>query len=85
MTLKNKVLTSILSAIKKGAIMAKLTYKQRIKRITESTIRYQKKAMRAYSFRFHKVNDAKIITQLDAVDNRSDYLRQLILKDISDK
>ena len=71
--------------VNKGAIMAKLTYKQRIKRITESTIRYQKKAMRAYSFRFHKVNDAKIITQLDAVDNRSDYLRKLILKDISDK
>lgn len=64
---------------------SKYTYKQQIERINASNLNYQKKAMKAYSFRFHKVNDATVIQKLDEAENRNDYVRQLVIKDIDNK
>ena len=49
------------------------------------TSRYHKRAMKAFSFRFHKVNDKAVIAKLRSVDNKNDYIRQLIIKDIKEE
>lgn len=43
----------------------------------------QKKTMTPFMFRFHNVNDEKVIAKLKSVPNKVDYVRQLILKDIN--
>ena len=49
------------------------------------TRKYHVRAMKAYTFRFHKVNDADVIAKLDSSTNKNDYIRRLILKDIAEK
>lgn len=59
-----------------------LSYKERIKRITAANVKYQKKALRLFSFRFHKVNDADVIAHLELQENLTDYIRQLVRGEI---
>lgn len=42
----------------------------------------QKKTTTPFMFRFHNVNDGKVIAKLKSAPNKVDYVRQLILKDI---
>lgn len=44
--------------------------------------KYNKQNTKQYAFRFNVKTDAAIIARLDSVPNKSDYVRQLILKDI---
>ena len=37
---------------------------------------------RRYQVRFHTVNDAPVVAQLDKQENVQDYIRQLVLQDI---
>lgn len=62
--------------------MSKLTYKQRIQRINEANIRYQKKAMTAFTIRYHNVNDADVIDYLRSLDNKNDFVRQAVRRSI---
>ena len=48
----------------------------------KSVQKYHTKSMEQFSFRFHKVSDKEVITKLKNVENRNDYIRQLILNDI---
>lgn len=43
---------------------------------------WQQKAMRTFSFRFHKEYQADIIKKLDAQENKTGYIAKLIEKDI---
>lgn len=45
--------------------------------------KYDAANMRHYSIKLHKVNDADIIERLDAVENKQDYIKILIRKDIA--
>ena len=58
------------------------TDKQAKKARTRRTNKYHTRAMKSYSFRFHKVSDAEVIDRLEDVTNKCDYIRQLILNDI---
>lgn len=58
------------------------TERQRKKAAAETVSKYQKKAMTAFTFRFHNENDREVIEKLGSVGNKSDYVRQLILDDI---
>ncbi len=43
---------------------------------------YVKENYKQVLFRFHKIEDAEVIEKLDRVRNKTDYVRELILKDI---
>lgn len=43
---------------------------------------WQKAHMRQFQIKFNIDDDADIIEKLDAVENRTDYIRQLIRKDL---
>ena len=45
--------------------------------------RYHKKAFTTISVRFHNENDRAVLAQLNRVENKTDYIRQLILNDIN--
>ena len=44
--------------------------------------KYQKKSMKTISIRFHKTNDKDVIEKLESVENKTDYIRQLIKKEL---
>ncbi len=44
--------------------------------------KYKRKAMTPFTVRFHNVSDAEVIAKLKNVDNRCDYIRQLVLEDL---
>lgn len=44
--------------------------------------KWQQKAMRTFSFRFHKEYQADIIKKLDAQENKTGYVAKLIEEDI---
>ena len=46
--------------------------------------RYHVRAMKAFTFRFHKVSDDKVIERLESMKNKNDYIRRLIKKDIAE-
>lgn len=50
----------------------------------EQTFKYHQRAMKLFSFRFHNVSDAKVIARLEAQKNKTDYVRELILRDIGE-
>lgn len=47
--------------------------------------KYNARAMRYYSLKLHKVNDADIIAALDAADSIQGYIKQLVRDDIARK
>lgn len=68
--------------------MANRKYKNAVqerKAKNKITNRYHTRAMKAFTFRFHKVSDEAVITKLQSVDNKNDYIRQLIIKDIKEE
>lgn len=44
---------------------------------------YKVRAQVAFTIRYHKVNDCKVIEKLKTVPNRCDYIRHLVLEDIN--
>lgn len=44
--------------------------------------KYHKDKMTTFAVRFHNVSDLDVINKLQSVENKTDYIRQLILKDI---
>ena len=44
--------------------------------------KYEKTKIRQFLLKFHKTHDAAIIEKLDSLDNKNNYIRQLILKDL---
>lgn len=68
--------------------MANRKYKNAVqerKAKNKITNRYHTRAMKAFTFRFHKVNDETVIAKLQNVDNKNDYIRQLIIKNIKEE
>lgn len=53
------------------------------KKLNNAINRYHKKACTTISVRFHNVNDRDVLAQLNSVENKTDYIRQLILNDIN--
>lgn len=49
----------------------------------KATMKYEKKAIRQFLFKFHKVNDAEVIAKLEQQESKNNYVRQLILADIA--
>ena len=47
-----------------------------------ATNKYNKKAYNAFTIRFSKQYDREVLEKLNSVENKTDYLRQLILNDI---
>ena len=58
------------------------TPKQKEKRIKEQQNRWKKEHYKAYTLRFNHVSDQDIIEKLESVENRADYIRNLIRKDM---
>lgn len=65
--------------------MANRKYKNAVqerKARNHSVNTYHTRAMKTFTFRFHKVNDEAVIAKLKSKANKNDYIRQLILADI---
>lgn len=45
---------------------------------------YHRRAMRVVALRFHKRSDKDILDRIDSQANKTDYIRQLIRKDIEE-
>ena len=56
----------------------------RAKAIDKANRRYKREKQTAFTLRFHNVNDKSVIDKLKSVPNKIDYVRQLILEDISE-
>lgn len=68
--------------------MANRKYKNAVqerKAKNKITNQYHTRAMKAFTFRFHKVSDEAVIAKLQSVDNKNDYIRQLIIKNIKEE
>ena len=59
-----------------------LNARQRTRARNKQNIEYKKRAQKPYMIRLHKVNDADVIAQLEKQPNKTDYIRQLVRKDI---
>jgi hypothetical protein len=44
--------------------------------------KYHRKAMKAITIRFHKEHDKDVIEKLESVENKTDFIRQLIKKEL---
>lgn len=44
--------------------------------------KYEKANIKQTLLKFHKTHDAAIIEKLDSLDNKNNYVRQLILQDL---
>lgn len=53
------------------------------KAFSKAVNRYHKRACTTISVRFHNKNDQKVLDKLGSVENKTDYIRQLILNDIN--
>jgi len=53
------------------------------KYLLKATAKYQKANMTAVKVRFHNEHDREVIDKLKTVENKTDYIRQLILKDLA--
>lgn len=56
---------------------------KKAKRAVQSA--YKKRAYKMYAIRYHVKNDADVISRLESVDNKADYIRRLIREDIERK
>ena len=45
--------------------------------------KYNKANYKAYTFRFHKTNEADVIERLESQPNKQGYLKELIRKDLN--
>ena len=61
------------------------TEKQRKKAILEQGNRWKKENTRCINVRFNIEKDNDILSMLDSVPNKADYIRQLIRQDIASK
>lgn len=52
------------------------------KAMNKAINRYHKKAFTTISVRFHNTNDRDVLDVLNSVENKTDYIRQLILADM---
>ena len=52
------------------------------KKHTDYMNKWRGSVLRGYSFFLHREKDKSVIERLDGVGNKTDYIRQLILKDI---
>lgn len=64
---------------------AVFTTKQKEKRIKEQQNKWKKEHYKAYTLRFNQVSDQDIIEKLESVENRADYIRNLIRKNMEEK
>ena len=48
----------------------------------KATAKYQKANMKSFQIRFHNTHDRDVINKLQSVENKTDYIRQLILSDL---
>ena len=60
------------------------TKRQREKAHFRAVTKWQKTNTRCINVRYHLVNDKDILDKLDSVDNKGDYKRQLIRKDLEE-
>lgn len=67
-----------LSKMRKKEYTARQIKKRRNKQIQLS----QRNTMTNLMCRFHNINDKPVLDKLNSVENKTDYVRQLILKDI---
>ena len=58
------------------------TEKQRKKAFYEQATKWNKAHTRCINVRFNADTDKEVLEKLDQVDNKTDYLRKLILEDI---
>ena len=58
------------------------TKKQAAKGLYESQANYRKNNMKTFSFRFWIDDDSAVIQQIQNKENKTDYIRQLVLEDI---
>jgi len=49
----------------------------------KATSKYQKANMTGIHLRFHNVSDREVLAKLESVENKTDYIRKLILADIN--
>lgn len=59
------------------------TKRQRHKATENQKNEYKKRAMTAYTFKFHNVSDSDVIAKINEQDNKADYIRFLVREDIS--
>ena len=59
-----------------------LTPKQRQKNIIASNEKWRKANTKIVNMRFNIDSDADILERLDQVENKADYIRQLVRRDI---
>lgn len=57
--------------------------KTKMKQISKSVVKYQRKAYKSYSVRIRKDSMADIIAHLDSQDNVAQYIIALIRKDMN--
>lgn len=62
-----------------------LTAKQYAKNQMENTANWQKENTRCINVRFSVEKDNDILSMLDSVPNKADYIRRLIRQDIASK
>lgn len=48
-------------------------------------LKYVKENVRQYMFKLNKKLDAELVTYLDGMENRNQYIKDLILKDMENK
>ena len=58
------------------------TEKQKKKAVNKQQNQYRKRAYYSFNVKFHKVHNALVIEKLKEVENRTEYIRMLIEKDI---
>ena len=61
-----------------------LTPKQRSMNDQAARERWRKANTKIVNIRFNIDSDSEVLDKLDSVDNKADYIRQLILKDIKE-
>ncbi len=61
-----------------------LSKKQRAANDQASRERWRKENTKIVNVRFRIEEDKEVLAKLDSVDNKADYIRQLILNDIKD-
>jgi hypothetical protein len=60
----------------------KLTNKQAQKNISKSHREYDQKNIKSITFRMSKNRDADLINYISSIENKADWFRSLVLKDM---
>lgn len=51
----------------------------------EVTKRYEDKAMKRYTIKFHRISDRDVISAIESNSNKTDYIRRCIRANISER